>query len=143
VAHTLICYGPRPGPPAGCFVRQGVDSFEAPIIDTQRVVGVNVVDEPDLIDTVAVQIERVDRGEPDARHDARTEIAPPENLSIHREQRELQRTLRKEEHLDVRIDLGVRAVYGQNRLGRAFTEIDRDGPQLAGRLTQPQFQNAL
>ena len=143
MAQALVAFRPGPGPLPGCLTCPGVDSLESQIVDAQGVVGVEVINEPYLIHTVTVEVERKDRREPDAGNDAPAEIAPPENLSLFIEKREFQRALGKEKHLDIRIDLSVRAVHGKDRSGLSFSKINGNGSELTGRLAEFHFKNAL
>src|SRR5688500_898683 len=92
-------------------------------------VDVDVVDEPDLVGPIAVEIEREEWAEPQPGHYPPAEVLAPQQLAPQRVERQLQRVAWEEEHLGERIDVEVRAVEHRHRF---FTPAQRDRhrPQL-------------
>jgi hypothetical protein len=89
VAGTLIALRIGPGPLAGRFSGPRIDSLQTTIFQTERMVRVDVVNEPYFLHAVVVEVKWEDRAKPDAWNHPRPEITLPEKLALLCKKREL------------------------------------------------------
>ena len=96
-------------------------------------VGVEVIDGPDLVHPVAIQVERKDRAEPHPWYHAWPHVALPQHLTFLCHQDHLERVRGKEKHLHVWVVVKVGTVHAQECLGHVWAQFDRHGAELPDR----------
>lgn len=114
MARALIAIDGRPGPLADGFACVSIEAFQAAPFQAQGMFVVGIVDEPDFVCAIAVQIEREERGEPDSRNHSGAEPLLPYLFAGQRDDGQLHVMLREEEHLHVGIYLRILAVGQEN-----------------------------
>ena len=127
-AERLLAVVVRPGPLLDRPARARIEPLQAVVADSERVLGVGVVDEVDVLGPGAVEVEREDRAEPEPRNDGRAEVALPQALPVRRDERQLERVRREEKHLVVGVVLGAGRVHEQQCRRFVGGEPDRDSP---------------
>lgn len=131
MGHGIINGVVRPGPLAGCFAAARIDALQHTGIQAEGQMRVQVINEPDLVRAVAVQIEGDERSEPHTRNHASAQITLPQKHPAFAEQRHFQSVARKIKNFGPRIDVGLGGVDEQNGVLRTVGKAHRNRANLS------------
>lgn len=75
--HRLLRVSVHPRILPDGFSCAAVNTFQAAVLQTKLMLHIQIVDEPDFIRTIPIQIKRENRAKPDPRNNGRTKVSFP------------------------------------------------------------------